>query len=96
MRKSSSSDESSGNPSSLRRVKSQSNLRQDDNPSSAFPVSPEDVNQWARRRKSVDMIPGGVYELDDTSSTLMSSVLPAEMDSAAQPTRKKSMFRLIL
>jgi hypothetical protein len=96
MRKSSSSDESPGNSPSLRKVKSQSNLRQDGNPSFAFQVSPEDVNHWARRRKSVDMISRGVYELDDTSSTSPPSLLSADMERAAHPVRKKSMFRLIL
>jgi hypothetical protein len=68
----SSGESSSSHPSSLRRVKSQSNLNQaGTQPEIGFPTSPEDVSQWSRRHNSVDMgtHPSGIYELDDTSPT---------------------------
>lgn len=92
---SSSTESSSSHASSLRRVKSQSNLNQAQ-PEIGFPTSPEDVSQWSRRRNSVDTTAHpGVYELDDTSST----AAPSEtLTSADQITtlRRKNPFRLVI
>jgi hypothetical protein len=97
MKPSSSGEDSSPSQSaSLRRVQSQSNLRQDAT-ESRFPTGPEDVGKWMRRRKSIDtMSRFGVFELDDTSAARPPSEMFAGLDNIAHPARKKSAFRLVV
>ncbi|KAE8449132.1 hypothetical protein EG329_008516 [Mollisiaceae sp. DMI_Dod_QoI] len=92
---SSSTESSSSQSSSLRRVKSQSNLSQDQ-PQTAFPASPEDVSRWSRRRNSIDTTSQpGVYELDDTSTVAAPSEMTRDFDQIPF-RRRRSPFHLVI
>jgi hypothetical protein len=96
MKPSSSGEDSSPSQSaSIRRVQSQSNLR--DTAGSSFPTGPEDVGRWIRRRKSIDtMSRFGVFELDDTSAARPPSEILAGLDSVAHPVKRKNAFRPVI
>lgn len=100
-RQSSSGEASPPESSSLRRAKSQTNLKQSEvNPGQkAYPENPEDVKDWIKRRKSVDTIKTNVdtqardvFELADTSPAIAPSEMSFGYDDYAIPSRRTSKF----
>ncbi|KAH8667562.1 hypothetical protein BGZ60DRAFT_564753 [Tricladium varicosporioides] len=91
----SSGESSTSQSSSLRRVKSQSNLKQGQT-EAVFPANPEDVSRWSKRRNSINaMSQPDVYELDDTSSTAAPSDMTIDWDEIPS-MRKKKPFRFVI
>jgi len=101
---SSSGNSSPPQASSLRRSKSQSNLRQA-GPSgnqTTVPHGPEDVADWLKRRKSVDTVlprdKHPVFELADTSPVVAPSEMTVDpsIPSYNAPLRRKSKLRFVI
>ena len=86
----------------LRRVKSHSNLKRDETNTSqkAYPEDAEDVNNWVKRRNSVDtelnvrdFRAEDIFELPDTSPALLPPKNPPHCDSNLAYEKFKYIYK---